>query len=635
MKIEIPEDNKKQNLPQNYAELMDEETVKRGQYYANRYVSRKAEINTHYEEWKELLDLYECERPQNNEDPNYPCNFMSLITPTIEGQVASMMESEIDFRHVSNNPLQKQFMPKFDALSSYYRKKTHFKQYFKDFARFYNLLGNSFVLISWETAFGNSKSSPSGYPRITIPPIDSVLVDGKIKDSKDLQFAEYIIIETKNMPISWARKEFGDKYANAISTGTMSEEGEYSVDDTDSFTYLEVWTRTNKDNNLQLIKMDTNGLIFSISDSSKPYYEHVNNEYPVGMARMIPNMGSLYGFGDGKILKKLQIYVNNLLDEIELAARFSSQSKIIVDPAGFMADGQLDSDPSKIAYCKDPNQNIRVLQAGGIDGIVMQSVQLSMSQAQEMVRFHDIMSGSSQGSSATATQINTQISQGHVGIKDKKTDISDVMAWADMYALKLCLEKLDRPFFVGMGGDASEYVDVQDFEKIQSVVPTTLETTMKIINDFNKNPNSGDIPTVPKYEEAMNEDGSAIYTDIDFETTCVIGESVPKDRISMFNMLLSLSQTVLLNADQTKSPVITPEKFKEILEEILGFHLETDSERSESKQNKRQVFDINSQNSLNPVGNNGTVQTPNVVPSNLQSTVVQQASGDSRGTVGV
>ena len=82
------------------------------------------------------------------------------------------------------------------------------------------------------------------------------------------------------------------------------------------------------------------------------------------------------------------------------------------------------------------------------------------------------MTGNQEGVSATATQINTQMAQGSVGIRDKKTDIAEVMAWADMYALKLCLEYWDKPFWASIGDTGSEYVDVETMVELPAAMPS-------------------------------------------------------------------------------------------------------------------------------------------------------------------
>jgi hypothetical protein len=196
MEIIIEEEKKFQNGNPDYTKLMTDEQRARGDYYSYEYFLRRGEVDAKYkEDWDYLQKLYECRRDPVADDPDAPCSFIPLLTPTVEGQIASMMESNIDFRHVTNNPGHQNYMPILDAASNYYRNKNKFKQHFKDFARYYDLLGNCWVTITWEKSYSKRDTEPGGCPRISVPPILSVLVDGKIKDYKDLQYAEYIIHE--------------------------------------------------------------------------------------------------------------------------------------------------------------------------------------------------------------------------------------------------------------------------------------------------------------------------------------------------------------------------------------------------------------------------------------------------------
>ena len=636
--IEIHEDRHEQSGNVDYTKLMTPEQQRRGEHYAEQYWVRRGEVDSKYKnDWDYLQKLYECRRDADPEDPDYPNNFVPLITPTVEGQVASMLESNIDFKHISDNPAHMDYMRKFDAASEYYRRKTKFKQHFKDHARYYDLLGNCWVTISWQKMYGKCETGPKGLPRIEVPPLLSVLVDGTIKDVKDLQFARYIIREIGYMPIGWARDKYGDAYADALLAGFNRQEGDdpdISSNDSESFMLLHVWTRDNEYENLQLIEMDANGLVFRESDPSKPYYKHVNNEYPFAVSRMIPQLGKFYGTGDGNILRPLQECVNNLTDELELAARFSAQSKMVIDPRANMDDGQLSSNPADIIFAKSPRENILVIPGTGVNNVVLQTITYMLQQAQQATRFHDIMTGNQQGSSATATQITSQITQGSVGIKDKKSDIAETMAWADMYALKLCMQYWDKPFWASIGDAYSEHIDAEGLEEVPTAVPIT-DKTMK---EYEKRAKSDkNIQDIPYWEPATDKAGKMILQAIDFETKVIIGEAIPKGRIDMYNILLGLSQIQLMNEDGTPEPLISPERLRTLMEDILGMKLRTPEEDISKRQSQNQVFDQELLNQINAIGQGNLAQTPQVapqqVPDNLQQTVPQQPNRDSRNVV--
>lgn len=629
---EIEQDKNEQlKSNQSWLDLMTDEQRKRGEYYSNEYFVRMAEIDKYKEEWDAITKLYECEREPYEDDPDYPNSMIPIMLPTIEGQVASMMESRIDFRHVTNTPSHKPYTIKYDAASEYYRRKTKFLQHFKDCTRGYEIHGNSWVYTSWEKGFSQKKNMPKGLPKVQHLELDSVIVDGAIKDAKDIQYARYIIHIIGNVPIYQARIDYGDEYAEALLAGynPLSDDDDVSYDESTTFTLLHVWTRQNAYGNLQLIEMDINGLILRESDPKQPYYKHVDNEYPFALARMMPCSGKLYGFGDGKVLKPIQETINKLTDELEIAARFSSQAHLFVDPDSRMADGQITSNPADIIYAKQPRENILPVPAQGINPVIQQMIAYLMQVAQQATRFHDIMTGNQQGVSATATQINTQLSQGSVGIRDKKTDIAEVMAWADMYALKLCLEFWDKPFWAMLGDNGAEYVDTEQMLQMPAAMPagrSFLEKAMALV----KKTSSKIMP--PKFDDVVDESGNMVQVDADIETKVIIGEAMPRGRTDMYNILLGLSQIQILNKETgAVEPLITPARMREAMEDILGMKLKTQDE--ELNEIKEEFIQQNLQQ-MNPIGQTNAAQMPQAqmqgTPENLQGTVPQMPDGDSR-----
>jgi hypothetical protein len=612
------------------------EEYRTGQYYNNLYLTRQGEIMQNKETWDRLIELCACQRAAVDDDDDYPNNFIALITPCVEGQVASIIEGDIEFTHRTDNPAHTGYMTQYDAASEYARRKNHFIEHFKDYTRQYDLLGNSCITPSWETGFSKVKGKPAGFPRLTVCPLLSVLVDGRIKDVKDLQYAEYIIHEIGFQTLSWARREYGDEKADALCRGYNRYDGEnpdQSYDDQFSFTLLHIWTRNNEQNNLQLIEMDSQGFVLRISDPSKPYYKYVDNEYPFFFSRMVPVVGQFYGYGDGVILKGQQETLNNLMDEVELAARFSAQSKIIVDPRAKMGLEQLTSNPADIATCLNPRENIMVLTPTGLNPIVIQMIQAIRSMAPETTRFAPIMTGNQSGVSATATQINSQMMQGQVGINDKKSDIARAMEWVDRYCLKLCMEYWDKPFWSTLGYNYTNnatFVDPKDMLKAPSAVPVTtatMEKTQKkpgfLTRMFGKSRVKNDL--------ARDSAGELIYTDIDFDTKVYIGRGIARGKTDMYNILQGLAGTVLRNAQGQPIGVITPERWIELMEETLGMKLRTESE--EQPDLSQTSFDQSALTGMNPIGNNNVIQKPQQTPEGLMQNVPQQPSGDSRKTV--
>jgi hypothetical protein len=232
------------------------------------------------------------------------------------------------------------------------------------------------------------------------------------------------------------------------------------------------------------------------------------------------------------------------------------------------------------------------------------------------------MSGTQMNVSATATQINTQQAQGYVGIKDKKTDISEVMAWADMYALKLCIEFWDKGFWARVSDGNNIFIDMPQLREAPVLIPATGEAIQEDMEVARKSGVKNIEPL--KYMEATGDDGKPLKTRADFMTKVIIGESMPKGRTDMYNILLGLAQMQVIGADGMPKPLISADRLKEMFEDVLGFKLETEDERMNGQSTL--MMNAVGLNSINPIGNNETVQTP----TNLQQTVPQMPQGDSR-----
>lgn len=631
VKIYEREHNEQKGI-QNWQDLMTEEEYQCGEYYLERFRMRQMEMSENKVTWDRIEELAACQRQPDANDPHYPNSFIAILTPVIEGQVASIIEGNIEITHVTDNPAHQKYMVQYDAASAYARRKNRFLEYFKDYTRQYDKLGNSIITVSWDKGYSKKKGKPNGYPKLTVCPLLSVVIDGRVKDAKEIQDAEYIIHEIGFQTIGWARDTFGDEKADALAVGYNRYEGEkpdVSVDDNYTFTLLHVWTRANKQKNLQLIQMDANGFILDESDPSEPYYDYVDNEYPFFFSRMIPITGQLYGYGDGALLKGIQEQQNNLADEVEIACRFNAQPKIIVDPRAHMSADEYNSNPADIGYCNNPDENIKIITGPGINPVVQQTMLDNETRAQRITRFNDIMTGNQQGVSATATQINSQLMQGSVGINDKKSDISRAMEWADRYSLKLCMQYWDKPFWSTMGHNYQTFVDMKDMIKAPSAVPVSNNVLGKVgkgMKDFMGrlvNPRL-------KSDLAKDADDNLILTDIDWDTQVFIGKGIAKGKTDLFNILMGLAGVILMNQDGTRRMAITPKRWIELMEQTLGMKL---SAEDEEQIMDGMQFDQAAITGLNPIGQNDTIQKPQQTPDNLMSTVPKVAGNDNRRLV--
>ena len=520
--LSYPEALDEQLNHQSPDQYMTDEQKKKGRYYADLYIMRQGEDSDIFKEWDDIEDLYACYR-EPDRDPKYPNSFFPIITPIVEGQVAAMMDSNTEYAYTSRNPTHQTFLKYAEAAGEYVRQINKAHRQYKDYARRLVNIGNAMLKLSWDEGYGYTAGRNKGYPRITTPDIRDVLIDGSIKDYKDMQNAAYIIEAVKGVRVSWAKERYGEEKASAIFVDGKGSDGTFGTtkwDDTRNFTLLQVWTRDNKYKNLQLLEIDKNGFLLRESDPSEPYYKHVNNEYPYYFGRMIPIQGSIYGRGDGHILKPMQILLNRLFDELEISCRFNAQPKTFIDFEKSEIDlEEYDSDPSHPIGAANPTQNVYVASPPGISPVIYQSIDMVIMQAQRATRFSDIMTGNQQGVSATATQINGQLQQGSIGINDKKADIVMAMEWAERYALNLCIEYWDKPFWAGLGSDA-RFVDMQTLSEIPETIPTTDEEVYAAL--MSDNPPQNLVPTTTVTDE---DTGEPVMGKLNYDVKITLGNA--------------------------------------------------------------------------------------------------------------
>ena len=323
----------------------------------------------------------------------------------------------------------------------------------------------------------------------------------------------------------------------------------------------------------------------------------------------------------------MQETVNNLTDELGSWRLGSLLSRrLLSTPKAQVGAYQFNSNPAEPIVCRDPNNNIRVIQGGGINNVVVMMIEFLLREAQKATRFSDIMTGNKEGVSATATQINSQMQQGMVGIQDKRSDIANAMEWADRYMLKLCLEYWKEPFWAGIGEGYSEYIDPKFMAKTPAQVPITSGKMDEYLSKLEDNPDL----TIPGTEEVLDSNGKPVMIDVDFNTKVIMSQGIPRGKTDMYNILLGLGQMQVVDENGQPKPLITGKRLKELMEQTLGFKL---SSVDEAQTEFESMINQAALAQQNPIGQGNAVQVPTSNNANLLNNVPQVPGGDNRGLV--
>ncbi len=631
--VAIYEDNYQQDDAFQKArdELMTEEQQKRVDFYLSKYHEGKADLEERMQEWEEIHRAYKGERTDIIDDDDMEKQVaVNILLTQIEGQVSSMQTTNITGSYQGVGFSDQKFARTAGIVGDFILKRNNARQIVKKAGRRYLQFGYTVLTTYWD----DEALDNFGLPRIECLKPGTVIFDDKIEDIvDDLQRCDYIIHEVGSRSIMWARKKYGDEIADAIQLGNNDPGFEFKDTDNDeSFTYLRVWTKNNEYENLQLLEISLCGILLSESDPSEPYYKHIFNRYPFFAAGLYKDESDQYYFGDGRILLSMQKVINKLYDEIILAIKFSSQGRTYADPNSKLNPAEFaEADPSKVIYANNPHQYIKTERGAGLNEVVFKLLTQLLDKVQEVTRFSALMTGNDPGRTMTATQAGIQMQQGITGIDDKRADLSKALGDALSYAIGLCMEfwSAAKAFRVADNDDQFEWIDVRQFREIPELIPASRE----YIENFKKNnPNA---ETVPEYMqlEIEDEDGKRkpATKQLELDITVNIGEGIPNNKIALYNIILQLSQLVLVDeVTGQPRPLIGFRQFKQMVEDYLNIKIDDNTDDYEAYQQLQQALmaQTGTMPSTNP--NNAAAplnMNPNIAGMNLEGTALAGGRG--------
>ena len=631
--VKIYEDNYEQSdaFKKVRDDLMTEEQQKRVDFYLSKYHEGKADLEERMQEWEEIHRAYKGERTDIIDDDDMEKQVaVNIMLTQIEGQVSSMQTANITGSYQGVGFSDQKFARTAGIVGDFILKRNNARQIVKKAGRRYLQFGYTVLTTYWD----DEALDNFGLPRIECLKPGTVIFDDKIEDIvDDLQRCDYIIHEVGSRSIMWARKKYGDEIADAIQLGNNDPGFEFKDTDNDeSFTYLRVWTRNNEYENLQLLEISLCGILLSESDPSEPYYKHIFNRYPFFVAGLYKDESDQYYFGDGRILLSMQKVINKLYDEIILAIKFSSQGRTYADPNSKLNPAEFaEADPSKVIYANNPHQYIKTERGAGLNEVVFNLLTQLLDKVQEVTRFSALMTGNDPGRTMTATQAGIQMQQGITGIDDKRADLSKALGDALSYAIGLCMEfwSAAKAFRVADNDDQFEWIDVRQFREIPELIPASRE----YIENFKKNnPNA---ETVPEYMqlEIEDEDGKRkpATKQLELDITVNIGEGIPNNKIALYNIILQLSQLVLVDeVTGQPRPLIGFRQFKQMVEDYLNIKIDDNTDDYEAYQQLQQALMAQTGTMPSTTPNNAAAplnMNPNIAGMNLEGTALAGGRG--------
>lgn len=556
-------------------EIMSNEEMYRINEYISLLNENRSSMNTLFTRWEEEEKLYTNDIAELTGMPNSRIN---IVCASIEGMVTQIVNPNLAIVCKGVSPEDDEFS-EWGQISLEWalrENKIHKKCSIHETRRV--KFGAGWFKLIWDEDFAGQ-----GLPVIMTPPLNKVFVDQKIKDFLRLEEAEYIA-ETINLSKSYAIKRYGEVKACMIDYGfnQYMDNGvfieEQSSIDERNFTLIQWWSK--EDGYLRLQEFTGCGVLLYDSFKSgdpetqdsntpiipKPYYKYTNY-YPYFFTIKYPVEGSLYGFGDAKLLTGLQNMLNELYDKLRIQMR---PNLILVD-----VDTNIDVDdfdensfnPVPFDGKKVKGQPVWSIPWGQLTTDTWRLIDNIHVEAQRIVRFSDLMTG--QGSStSTATEAAIQQSQGNAHSEHEKLYLEDTLVDVCKYMFNMMLEKFIGGKAFRLPGEKKAYEWV-DFEKM-SQIPAMKPASSTYKNLWRKS--NPDKPT-PQWEHVEDEKGKVMMKSVELDIEISVGSGLPKNKAFLWQMIDALGQKMgvdMSSGQPVQKPLLSYQELREFISKYLG-----------------------------------------------------------------
>lgn len=555
--------------------FMTEEETKRINDYISELIDNRGNLSKFYAR----LESEETAYTQNQEKiPKKPNSRVNVFHAQIEGQVAAMVDQNIAVTTRGQSQGDEQFADWGRIGLDWTLRKNKIKTVLAICSR--RFLKNGPVWM--KTYFDSDALDGFGLAKLTPVALNKIFIDQKIKDFMRTQEADYIS-ETILQSKTYAIETYGENKAEIIDYGKSDILGndifyddEMTNDDTESWTEILRWSRHKKKLRLEIFS----GCGVLLYDSHKTgertdnqkenkydhksYYDHVNNKYPYHLAVCYPEEGTLYGFGDGKLMGPLQDMINDLYDMIRISAKpnlilIDTNSDIDVDD---FDENSFTPRPFDGTQSQTP---VHKVEWGNVNQAYWQLLAAIHQEIQRVTRFYGIMSGgNSNADSATEAAIQQQ--QGSSSTDHKKIIIQELLVECCEYLLGLMMGNYTegKAFRVSDDDNSYEWIDFRDFTKAPMMKPPT-SSYSKEYRERNKKAPSWEIVT---------ENGKSVTKKVDLDIEINIGAGLPKNKTFLWQMIDKLSHIVLPDQNGMPRPGISWEEFRKFAADFLGLPLD-------------------------------------------------------------
>lgn len=421
------------------------------QFYIDAYTDKK---QRGIPERFRLCEAYwegDVNQPQSENDPGSSTN---IVHANVEGQVSMLLEQSIGIMALPVSPDDAPFASDVQKVLEFIKEKNRLVRTLDLHERRREKFGTGIFRVS----FAPDALGGAGMPVIEAINPMHMYIDPGITDIYRTEEAAYMI-ETVCKTVHWAREQYGDRVADAITPGYRPQfECENGPDDT--YLHMLVWTK--EGGKLRLVEMTGCGLILSDSFESGKQDFYPGGRYPYFFTPLYYRENSLWGKGDVELLIPVQDLINDLDDQIRINARLTGNPQRLIE-TGSGIDLDALTNEAGLNIPTTSVGAVRNLEAPPLPSYILQRRETALRyESQRITRFSDQMTGAKQAGVSTAAEAAVLQQGGQMSIQHKKMLLEETLSevfsyclrmiqeyWTDEVAIRLTARGNDFIFFRG------------------------------------------------------------------------------------------------------------------------------------------------------------------------------------------
>jgi len=570
----------KKDWEENREKFMTERDIREINTNIDTLLMNKGNMGDLYARWEDEETAYKGDQEKISNRPNSRVN---IINANVEGQVSSLIEQNIAVVTKGESPTDGEFAKWARVGLDWSLRKNKIKRILDVHERRRLKFGTGIFKVYFdENALGGF-----GLATIKAPPLNKVYIDGKIKDILRYQEAEYIAEEV-TLSKTQMIELYGEEKANAVNYGASYIEdtavfGETYTNDDQTATTVIMWVER-CEGRLRMREFSGCGVLLYDShkegtrkDNQKgkeykhvSYYKYVNDKYPYFFTSLYVEEGSMYGFGDCKLLLPIQNMINDLYDKIRMNAR---PNLILFDPSSEVDLTDFDDNSLEPRPAMLDKKTVEVVQWGQVNPALWNLLSAMHQEAQRVTRYSELMMGQSK-SADTATEAAIQQQQGNATTDHKKTMLQETLVEVCEYMLGLMMQFYQGAKAFRVDEDKEEFEWI-DFRKLSNV-PVMKPATESYMREFKKkNPDSDK----PKWEIISDKNGRPKTKQVELDIEINIGAGLPKNKTFLWRMMERLASMQVLDEYGQPKGLVSYEEMRKLMSDLLGLPIMEDDQK--------------------------------------------------------